>query len=91
MTELNENTEAESREELAVEHDCLIMSWVSVRESLPDPVFDWVLVCSGGAMATVAYNEQNGFYEVHGNVAGNIDFSGITHWMNLPNEPVAEA
>ncbi len=65
------------------------MEWKKVEDELPDDTFDWVLVFADGAMCTMAYNSENGFYEVYGNTCGNVVVEEITHWQNLPDEPKA--
>jgi hypothetical protein len=58
--------------------------WISVDERLPDPVFDWVIVCADGAMATVMYTKNRGF---HGLTANDLIMRDITHWQPLPEPP----
>jgi|GEM_PF-1757837 len=59
-------------------------SWISVDERLPNPDFDWVLVYSDSAMATMMYTKNNGF---HGYTPNHIAVSMITHWKPLPPAP----
>ena len=61
-------------------------AWISVEERLPDPTFDFVLVCADGAMSTIGYSEEKGFYEVYP-IKTQIVIGAITHWMPLPEPP----
>ena len=63
------------------------MKWININKQLPDPEFDWVLVCADSAMATMAYSSKNGFYEAYGNACGNIIIEDITHWQPMPDVP----
>lgn len=60
--------------------------WISIKDRLPNPIFDFVLACADGAMSTIGYREENGFYEVYP-IQTQIDIQMITHWMPLPEPP----
>lgn len=63
--------------------------WISVKDRLPYDIFDWVLVFADGAMSTLGYTKDNGFYEVHP-IKTQVNINKITHWMPLPNPPTGE-
>jgi hypothetical protein len=64
-----------------------VSDWISVDDMFkPDPTFDFVLVYSDGAMATLGYTLSHGFYEVYP-IKTQVVIEGITHWMPLPKPP----
>lgn len=60
--------------------------WISVEDRLPEPLFDWVIVYADGAMSTMGYTEEDGFYEPHP-IKTNVDIEMITHWQDMPEPP----
>lgn len=67
--------------------------WISVKDMLPKPAGEWVLVCADGAQNCVGYTLLHGFEDWCHSARGglNIDFDKITHWMRLPESPKVEA
>jgi len=62
------------------------MEWISVKDRLPDDVFDFVIAYADGAMSTIGYSKKNGFYEVYP-IKVQLCICDITHWMPLPEPP----
>ena len=60
--------------------------WISIKDGLPDPNFDFVLACADGAISTIGYNKDYGFYEVYP-IKTQLVIDDITHWMPLPQLP----
>jgi hypothetical protein len=79
-----------AKEELE-EHDKRIcqgkMKWISVKDRLPNPKGDWVLVYADGAINCMGYDEKNGFSDWTYARACNINIDSITYWMPLPDPP----
>tara|TARA_R110002051_G_scaffold114707_1_gene187631 strand:+ start:342 stop:545 length:204 start_codon:yes stop_codon:yes gene_type:complete len=63
--------------------------WISVDDRLPNPIFAFVLVYADWAMSTIAYSEEEGFYEIHP-IKTQIVIDDITHWQPLPEPPPEE-
>lgn len=61
--------------------------WISVEDRLPKGEFDWVLVYADGAISTIAFNKNKGFFEPIGYSCWNISIDSITHWQPLPEPP----
>lgn len=60
--------------------------WISVKDKLPDDVFDFVIAYADGAMSTIGYSRDSGFYEVYP-IKTQLVIGDITHWMPLPAPP----
>jgi hypothetical protein len=67
------------------------MKWISVKEKLPDPKFDWVLVCACGAVDCMGYSKKYGFFEPMICGPSCVEIELITHWMPLPEPPTGES
>lgn len=56
------------------------MSWISVKDRLPDQNHDWCLV-TDGIDVTIASWDMIHF------VGAVVEIKKITHWMPIPNAP----
>ena len=57
--------------------------WISVDDRLPDEIFDWVLAYSDGAISTIGYSKEVGFYCPYP-TSTQLVVEGISHWMPIP-------
>ena len=60
--------------------------WISVDDRLPNKNFDWVLAVADGAIGTIGYSENKGFFEPHPTKT-QLVLGEVSHWMPLPSPP----
>ena len=63
--------------------------WISIKDRMPNPEGEWVLVYADGAQNCLGYTQQRGFHDWCGSKREglNICIEDITHWMPLPDGP----
>ena len=64
--------------------------WISVKDRLPNPNGDWVLVYADEAVNCMGFDKKNGFSDWNFSPCNGVDISRITHWMPLPAPPEEE-
>ena len=81
---------AESKEQAIKAWNTRAGEWISVKDRLPNPNGDWVLVYADEAVNCMGFDKKNGFSDWNFSPCNGVDISRITHWMPLPAPPEEE-